>query len=263
MLKPREILIYYSRKHEGDWRKIYNAVIKKEKFEIEDVIKANETLTSKVLTIFDDDYPKYFKQIPYSPFVIYYHGDLSILHSENKRLAVVGSRNNSEEGASITRRIVTDLDNDVTIVSGLAMGIDGVAHRAAISSNKKTVAVLGCGINKCYVTSNIDIYEEIKKNHLVISEYPEDIDPQPDNFPFRNRIIAVISQSILVTETKIPSGTLSTINYGLSLGRDIMCVPYFPDEGSGCNRLIQEGAILVENSKDVMEIILYSKLKKS
>jgi DNA processing protein len=260
MIEARDIMIYLAIKYNGDWCKIYEAVTTKEPYTTQEVIDTLNCMTSKAITIFDKNiYPEFFKHIPYPPFVLFYHGDISLIKDGVTRLGIVGSRKNSLKGEWITKKIVKGLDDKVVVVSGLAIGIDSIAHQAAIMFNKKTIAILGCGVDLCYTKSNIDIYEEIKANHLVLSEYPGSCEPKPENFPFRNRIIAALSNSLLVTEAEIPSGTSTTVNYALNYGKNIMCVPYFPIINSGCNTLIKDGAILVTNADDVMENL---KIKK-
>lgn len=255
MITGSQILAYLALKNDGDWAKIYNAIASKQQMTSQEVFDGLNSLTTNYVTILDDHYPQILKTVFKPPLVLFYKGDLSILHDSKFNLGVVGSRENSERGAAITNEIVEKLDPKVVVISGLAVGVDAIAHQAAIRSRKKTVAVLGCGINLCYTKSNTEIYDEIVRNHLVISEYPELTEPKPDNFPFRNRIIACLSQAILVTEAKKRSGSLITVNFALQLGKDIMCVPTFPGENSGCNDLIKDGASLVENADDVMENI--------
>jgi len=187
--------------------------------------------------------------------VIFYYGDISLINDPNKNLAIVGTRKPSATGIDITHQIVKGTAKKYVTVSGLAMGVDAIAHKETIENGGKTVAVLGCGIDICYPSKNSEIYEEIKKNHLLISEYPGLTPPSPENFPFRNRLIAQFSKAILVTESKKKSGSSITVMYGLCYGRDIMCVPSVDYGNSGCNSHIREGATLVENAKQVIEMM--------
>ena len=146
---------------------------------------------------------------------------------------------------------MANLAKDLTVVSGLAYGVDSIAHKTAIESGHRTIAVLGSGIDVCYPSINTKLYEEIKEKHLVLSEYPPGVSPDQGNFPVRNRIISALSKCLLVTEAKIRSGTMSTVGVSLALGRDILCLPSINLGESGTNLCIKQGAILVETSKDV------------
>ena len=166
----------------------------------------------------------------------------------------MGSRECSEYGSTMTTQIVGDLARQgYVIVSGMAIGIDSIAHQAALDNNGKTVAILGSGIDYCYPKSNQQLYDEIKSKHLLISEFPEDIPPEPSNFPIRNRIIAGLSKTLLVTEAKYHSGSLTTALLAMNGNSDVMCLPYPAGEKSECNRLIANGAILVESAEDVIK----------
>ena len=263
MLKSRDILIYFALKYCGNWRLMYDAITRKEKFSTTDVIDANNTLTSKAITILDDDYPSFLKKIYCPPFVLFYHGDISLINEELMKIAVVGSRDCSEYGVKMTDSLVSGICRELIVVSGLACGIDAVAHQTAISNGGKTIAILGSGINYCYPDTNIYLYKEIKENHLVLSEYPHLTPPTKESFPFRNRIIAALGDATLVTEAHLKSGTMITTSFALTFGRDVMCVPARADDDSACNKLIKEGAILVEDCDDIRRNMKTKILKKS
>lgn len=253
-MEPREILIYYALKHEGEWKKIYSAIRNHE--EVEDDYKERIGLIkSKVVTIFDEDYPKYLKDITNPPFVLFYYGDLSLISDMNHNLTVVGSRDYSEYGKEKTIEFVNELSENYNIVSGLAKGIDAIAHQSAIESGGKTVAVLGSGIDNCYPFENIELYREIKNNHLLISEYPDMVEPKAEHFPTRNRLVAAFSKGILVTEAYEKSGTLITVRLGLAMSREIMCIPYPANINSYCNRLIFDGSYMADSPLDVISIV--------
>lgn len=256
MLEPKEVLIYLAHKYNGDWHSIYEHIKNKKIVHTSEVKECLENLKSAVITIFDDEYPAGLKNIYCPPLVLFYKGDISLLTHINKKLSVVGSRECSLNGKTVTEKIISELPQNIIIVSGLAIGIDTIAHSEAIKTNKKTIAVLGCGINLCYTESNKDVYEEISKNHLLISEYPDTTNPQPKCFPFRNRIIAALGDALLVPQARIPSGTAHTINFALSVGKTIMAVPHSPMENYSCNSLIRSGATLVESGDDVMEELI-------
>lgn len=249
-----EILLYLSMKYLGQFDKIYQAIQNKEQPDMQELEKMKKKLKCNYTTIVSDDYPECLKQIACPPFVLYYYGDLSLVNSQT--IGVIGMRHPSEYGRNVTQELVHQLVLcDYTIVSGLALGIDGVAHQQAIESNGKTIAVLGCGIDYCYPASHKHLYQKIKKNHLLMSEYPLDLPPQKWFFPARNRLISGLSQSLLVTEANVKSGTMITVGFALEQGKEVMAVPSGVYGYEGCNVLIQQGAKLVKNVKDIVEFI--------
>ena len=251
MVAARTKLIAMSLKYNGEWKKVYEDIVQRRDVE-EEYVKQAEGLKCGTLTMVDEEYPEHLKHTHRPPIVLYYYGDISLLNDFHNNISVVGSRDCSEYGADITRKIVKGLaENNHTIISGLALGIDAIAHETAIKSGGKTVAVLASGIDYCYPVSNIPLYKEIKENHLVISEKPGNQPPEVFSFPFRNRIIANLSQTLLVTEAYSASGTLITVLHALQGNSDVMCVPYPAGSQSECNRLIMNGAYLVESAEDV------------
>ena len=152
----------------------------------------------------------------------------------------------------MTKKLVIDLvNNGYSIISGLAKGIDAIAHKTCLENDGNTIAVIGSGLNYIYPKENYYLYKEIGKNGLIISEYPDFVKPIAFHYPSRNRIIAGICDSILVTEAKNKSGTMITVKYGLDCGKDIFAVPSEACLDSGCNKLIKEGAQLVETIDDL------------
>ncbi len=252
MISRRDILIYLAVKYEGDWNSIYKAITSKESFEYEDILTAKASIKSKYTTIFDEDYPEHLKNTFKPPFVIFYYGDISLIKSLYDVIAVVGSRKCLEENKQAAYGIIFNLSNSMKIVSGLAYGIDYIAHKACIDAGGKTIGVLASGIDYCYPKEHIDIYNEIKANHLLISEIPGNKAPKQDGFPFRNRIISGLSWGVFVPEVRDRSGTLVTIGHSLSSGKDIMILPQQASNGTINNHLIKEGAILVETSEDIL-----------
>jgi DNA processing protein len=254
LIKGRDIIVHLAMKYAGDWNRIYEAIKAKEPATPEEIDASIAKMTSEAITIIDDDYPQRLKRIYKPPFVLFYHGDKSLLYHQNHVIAVIGSRQPSLYGQQMTKAIVKDLvSEDVLIVSGLAKGIDHLSHQAAIASNGKTIAVLGSGINRIYPIETADTYKIMKKQQLVISEYPGDTMPNKDNFPWRNRIIAGLSESVFVTEARKRSGTLITVGYALYLGKDVYVLPHPANIENSGNRLIRDGAILVESAADIIE----------
>lgn len=250
-ITARDVLVSLCLEHQGNWEDIYRSISDKR---LLDKIYKIEDCPFKCITIIDDEYPEYLKRIYRPPFALFYYGDISLIKDDKyNRLAVIGSRNCSEYGTNITKEIIDGLDNNFLIISGLARGIDGVAHKEALLTNKKTIAVIAGGIDYIYPKENEELYKKIKQCGLIISETPFDVPPKPEQFVFRNRIIAQLSQAVLITEAWERSGTLTTVNYALNFGKDIMCVPHLANTQSSCNRLIKEGAIMVESHLDVVE----------
>ena len=256
----RDIIIAEAIVFEGDYRKILNALTSKTYM---DELKANEvckSLKCNAITIMDKEYPEYLRHMYRPPLVLFYYGDISLIEKPFNCLGVVGTREPSELKRGVTYDVVKDVCKDYIIVSGMAKGIDRVAHKSAIDNGGKTIAILGSGIDVCYPSENEDIYEEINHNHLLLSEYPNLVTPNQDHFPFRNRLIAMLSKGILVTESAIRSGTSITVNFALTYGRDVMCVPSNDLNNSGCNAFIKQGAALVENAFDIRNIMDSGKL---
>ena len=258
MITSRQALLYLAVICNGDWDEIYKNIAdpKKEWFptdeEAERVIK---TITSNYITCLDQYYPFCLKQTFKPPFVLFYYGDLSLLNDMQRNLSVVGSREYSAYGYESTVKLVSGVVPKYNIVSGLAKGIDRLAHEIAIKNGGKTIAVLGNGIDICYPSENVDIYNVIKKDHLVISEYPNSVMPSPSQFPIRNRIVVGLSKGILVTEAHRRSGSGISARLALEMNRYCMFVPYHIDEDSLCNDFIRDGAYLVQSSKDILDIL--------
>lgn len=247
-----DIILYFSYFNNGDWNKIYQSILNKEKVDYSKLHQIKQKLGCNYLTILSKDYPSDLKQVTKPPFVLYYLGDLSLISAKLK-IAVVGTRKPSSFGLEVTNDIVKDLvKGEGCIVSGLAYGIDSRAHKTALSERGKTIAVIGNGFNHYYPLSNKSLQDEIIKKGLLISEYPPHVPPRRDHFPLRNRIIAALSDFIIVTEAKLRSGTLITVNYGLDLGKDIWCVPSVDLGSSACNYLIKQGANLLESANDIL-----------
>jgi len=239
----REQLIYYSLKSNGEASGIAVMIKKNEPFH-------PIPLPTKVTTILDDDYPKQFRDLRFPPLVLYYIGELELLN--HKSIGIVGSRIACPYSISVTKEITGIVKKRYVIVSGMAKGIDSVAHFEALKGGK-TVAILGSGIQYVYPAENLSLYREITRNGLVISEYPGSTPPLKHHFPYRNRMIAASSQGIIVTKAGMKSGTMLTVKEALELGRDVYCVPYpyGQIDGLGCNSLIQQGAYILTNEQDL------------
>lgn len=249
--RGREVLLYLSLRYEGEWEEIYRAIHEKQPLVKEEIEQAVQSCQTPYITILDEEYPASFKHVYRPPFVLFYYGDISLLSQPG--IAVIGSRNCSEYGIECTRKIVREIADTCVIISGFARGIDRIAHETAIVAHGKTIAILGTGIDRVYPGEQKELYDMIKKDHLLISEYPHLCEGKKEHFPFRNRLIAALAKGILVTEAKEHSGTNHTIRYGLEMGKDIFCVPYPLSMFSATNRFIQEGAFLVEKGEDILK----------
>lgn len=256
-MNSREILVYLSLKYNGDWDNIFSDISLHKEYDEKEVQAEIKIVKSNYITIVDEEYPESLRQMYKPPFVLFYYGDISLISDTHNKLGVVGTRKPSEYGKEVTERFVKELSKDFIIISGLAVGIDACAHKSAIDNKGKTVAILGNGLHSYYlngIEENSGLFEEIKKNHLVLSEYPDNVPPKPDHFPIRNRIIAGLSDALLVTEGKIRSGTQITAHLMAYKNGNVCCVPTHVGEDSICNALISEGAFLVETPQDVYEV---------
>jgi len=204
----------------------------------------------------DKDYPLRLKKIPDPPKQLYIEGNLSVI---NFPLAVVGTRKISDYGRQTTEYFVKDLVRaGITIVSGLALGVDGLAHRIALENNGRTIAILGSGLNHIYPTAHKKLAEKILiAGGALISEYPPETPPYKSNFPARNRIISGLSLGVLVVEAPKNSGALITADFALKQKRKIFVVPgrIYDKNSQGTNELIKKGAQLVSESKDILKIL--------
>lgn len=213
-----------------------------------------KTHNIQLVNFFDKIYPEKLKNIYAPPITLFAKGDINLL--QGKSLAVVGCRNPSDYGLKVSKELVRDISrNGFTIISGMARGIDAVAHKAAIESNGKTIAVLGCGVDVVYPRENMDLYVSILKKGLIISEYIVGTEPKAENFPLRNRIISGLSDGVLVVEARKQSGTMITTDFALEQGRELYVVPGNINSitSEGTNNLIKEGAKVVTCADDILE----------
>jgi DNA processing protein len=211
----------------------------------------------KVVTLADESYPRRLREIYDPPPVLYLRGDLS--PGDDLAVAIVGSRKTSPYGRAVTERISRDLAaRSVTVVSGMARGIDSVAHSGALTAGGRTIAVLGCGVDVVYPPENRKLFCQIVEHGAVISEFPMGASPEAAHFPRRNRMISGLAIGIVVVEARAKSGSLITAACALEQGRDVFAVPgNIGDESSrGTNQLIKQGAKLVETSEDILSEIL-------
>ncbi len=225
------------------------------KISLEKEMEKLERYGVRVLAFHDDKYPSRLKEIYDYPPVLYVRG--SLLPEDEWCLAVVGTRRATVYGRQVTEEIVTDLArNHITIASGLAKGIDSVAHQSALEAGGRSIAVFACGLDIVYPAENASLARRIMQNGALISEYPLGTKPRPENFPRRNRIMSGLSLGVLVVEAGESSGANITANLALEQNREVFAVPgsILASTSRGTNKLIQDGAAkLVHSYTDILE----------
>ena len=203
-------------------------------------------------------YPKRLKEIYLPPVVLFYKGRLELFNRLS--IGIVGARNHTEYSKEALEYLLPDiLERKVSIISGLARGVDSLAHQLTLDLNGETIAVIGNGINICYPKENRSLYDAIGKKGLILSEYPLDSPPLKFHFPYRNRIIAGLSHGLCVIEAKLHSGSLITANVALSENRQVFALPgsITSEYSKGTNELITAGAFPIRNANDILESLHY------
>ena len=225
----------------------------------ESIIYSYGRLDEKKVTFIhpqSDSYPERLKVIPDAPLGLYYKGKLP--NEDECSIAIIGARNSTHYGKEMARFFGRELSKEgVTVISGLARGIDGMAHRGAIEAGCYTLGVLGCGIDIVYPEENYELFIEMEKSGGIISESNIGIKPYAGLFPQRNRIISGLADAILVIEATEKSGTFITVDQGLEQGKEIFALPgrLIDKTSRGCNNLIKMGAHFVTDVDDILEIL--------
>jgi DNA processing protein len=207
---------------------------------------------ARLVTLLDTDYPPLLREIPDPPPYLYLKGALT---SSLTAIAVVGSRRASDYGLAITAKLSRELaEQGVTVVSGMAMGVDSAAHRGALQVSGNSIGVLGCGIDLIYPPQNRQLYRDMIEHGAIVSEFPVGAEPDAPNFPRRNRIISGLARGVLVVEAAEKSGSLITARFALEQGREVFAVPgnITCRASRGTNSLIKQGAKLVESVADIL-----------
>lgn len=207
---------------------------------------------AEIITIRDDGYPPLLREIPDAPLVLYKKGPLPL---SGPAFAIVGARKATFEGMLLAEQIAETLSSaGITVVSGLARGVDGAAHRGALRGKGGTVGVLGCGIDVCYPAENWALFRDMAKEAAILTEYTPGMRPLKHHFPERNRIIAGLARGVLVVEASARSGSLITARFALDYGREVMAMPgrVLDEAYKGANGLIKQGARLVEDIGDIV-----------
>lgn len=220
-----------------------------------------------MLTLNHKQIPELLRQLPQPPASLHVTG-ADILDLLNRpRLAVVGSRRVTPYGRGVTQSLVTGLaSKGIIIVSGLALGVDSLAHQACLDTGGQTIAVLPCGPDRIYPSSHTNLARAIiDKGGALVTEYPIGTEPFPSNFLERNRLIAALSDAVLVTEAAARSGSLNTANHALDLGKPVFAVPgnITSPMSKGCNNLIKAGAIPVTSVDDILNALGWQTEAKS
>ncbi len=244
-----------------DRRSVENLLAARRSLDLEREMQRLERVGVQVFTWEDDDYPRRLRQIYNPPPVLYVRGTL--LPQDEWAIAVVGTRRPTHYGREAARVLAGDLARQgVTVVSGLALGIDGVAHEAALEAGGRTIAVLGSGFRHLYPARHRGLAKRIAEQGALITEYALDVRPEASNFPPRNRIISGLSMGVVVVEAGETSGALITARFAADQGREVFAVPgpIFHRPSMGTNRLIQEGAKAVTSVNDILEELNITRL---
>lgn len=234
-------------------RNIDEFLFVKNRFIYDKEIERLYSLGVRFSTIDDDDYPERLRTIFDPPPVLYIKGSIP---NSPLNIAIVGARKSSHYGKMMAEKIACELgEQGITVISGMARGIDSCAHKGTLNGQGSTIAVLGCGINIVYPRENRNLMDEIVNNGAVITEYPLGAEPLPWRFPARNRIISGLSEGVLVVEAATNSGSLITVDYALEQGRDVFAIPGNVNnpQSKGPNNLIKQGAKLVETANDIID----------
>jgi len=226
-------------------------------FKIDEFLKGEEKLLNenglKFLVLSDSDYPQNLKEIPDPPVLVYLKGDVS--SEDHLAIAIVGSRHASLYGLMMAEKLALGLSElGITVVSGMAKGIDTSAHRGALKAHGRTMAVLGSGLLNIYPSENIPLSKEIASHGAILSEYPLTMPPLAGNFPRRNRIVSGLSLGTVVVEATLRSGALITSRFALEQGREVFAVPGKVDNptAQGTHHLIKQGAKLIGGVEDIL-----------
>ncbi|MDD5116795.1 MAG: DNA-processing protein DprA [Candidatus Omnitrophica bacterium] len=221
---------------------------------LEDDLALAKKAGIRIVTLFDRDYPRLLKEIPGAPIVLYVSGDIGA--ADNPSIGIVGSRRASFYGLNNAERFAAELSaRGITVVSGMARGVDTYAHRGALKAKGRTVAVMGSGFSHIYPPENAGLAKRISENGAVISEFPMKTKPLAQNFPRRNRLISGLSLGVLVAEAARNSGALITADFALEQGREVFALPGRIDSNgsTGPNSLLKQGAKLVTCCEDILE----------
>lgn len=219
------------------------------------ILEGLSSRSVRAVTLQSEDYPECLRNVYLPPLVLYVKGDLSLL--SNDCFAVVGSRKNLPLQKNLAQTFSKGLmENGFTLITGIAEGIDQTVLETAVSNSIPVVSVIAGGFDNVYPKTNLELFNQVIEKGLVISEQPPEVVPKPFMFPVRNRIIAGLSNGVLVVSAGKRSGTLWTASYAEELSKQVFAIPYSPgiSSGEGCNDLIKKGALLVDSVQDILEV---------
>ncbi len=238
----REKILAYCIQYQGSWQRIAQAI------RDEEAIRRVE-YQGLYVTVMDEQYPQKLRALRFPPWILFYRGNLSLC--EKPSLGVVGSRRMGEYGKACTRQICKTVLGKRVIVSGMARGVDTEAHLSSL--NGETIGVLGCGLDVVYPRENNLLQKKMGEQQLLLSEYPPTTVPRPHHFPWRNRIIAGLSDRLAIPQAAMRSGTMVTASLAMEMGKELYCIPYHwnEEEGAGCNELISDGAEILLHFEDL------------
>ncbi len=239
-----------------------NALLaKRDRLDLDAELRKVENAGARLITQADEDYPSLLRPLAEAPPLLFVRGEIT--NDDVLSIAIVGTRRASPYGKDAAAYFARELAaNGVTVISGLAHGVDAAAHRSAMQASGRTLAVLGCGIDQVYPRDHSNLAVEITRHGAIISEFPIGTKPETYNFPRRNRIISGLSLGVLVVEAPEKSGALITATAAAEQGREVFAVPgnIFNPMGMGTNRLIQDGAKLVTTIDDVLEELNFAQV---
>ena len=237
-----------------DTRTLEAVVSRRSRINLDVEMERVERSGATLVTLEDSSYPPLLKHVADAPPLLYVRGVLR--PDDELAIAVVGTRRATVYGKQVCERLVQEVaGRGVTVVSGLARGIDAVAHRTALAAGGRTIAVVACGVDIVYPPDHRALAREIAGSGAIVSEYPMGTPPEAGNFPARNRIISGMTRATLVVEAGETSGAMITANFAVEQGRDVLAVPgsILAASCAGTNRLIQEGAKLVQDAQDILD----------
>ncbi len=246
-----------------DRRSLENFLKVRQQVNLDEVLSRVERAGVHVLTWDSSDYPDLLRQISDAPPVLFVRGDIT--PADEWAVALVGTRKATVYGREVARVLASDLaQNQVTVVSGLARGVDSVAHKAALDAGGRTLAVLGSGVDCIYPAEHRKLADAIAANGALISDYPLGTQPEASNFPARNRIISGLSLGVVVVEADVKSGALITADFALDQSREVFAVPgsILSSASAGCNRLLRDGASIVTEVGDILETLHLDQLSE-
>jgi len=244
-----------------DQRSLKNLVLARRQVDLEQLQQKVAAAGITALTWDDPAYPTLLRQIPDAPPVLYVKGNLTV--ADEWAVALVGTRKPTPYGREVARLVASELvSNGVTVVSGLARGVDGIAHQAALDAGGRTLAVLGSGLDQIYPHEHSALAERIAAQGALLSDYPLGTRPEAMNFPPRNRIISGLSLGVVVVEAALSSGALITADFAADHGREVFAVPgsILGTSSAGCNRLLRDGAHVVTEVGDILETLRLDQL---